>query len=171
MRYGVILAACASGLIKVVKMWLLTGGVWLLDLFDTGMLRVYLIDPPFSRAALLIQMSCFMALGAVHRDLYQDLQRAEDGRFHMLYMLVFYDFIMTPVYTSCGIWRAPEYFYLPRLLMWGYTISIYRRKFARESKVFVTLLFAAVFAALFIYNISISKDMLMPYIFAPMVQS
>lgn len=171
MRYGVILAACASGLIKVVKMWLLTGGVWLLDLFDTGMLRVYLIDPPFSRAALLIQMSCFMALGAVHRDLYQDLQRAEDGRFHMLYMLVFYDFIMTPVYTSCGIWRAPEYFYLPRLLMWGYTISIYRRKFARESKVFVTLLFAAVFVALFIYNISISKDMLMPYIFAPMVQS
>lgn len=170
-RYGMFLAVCALGLIQAVKMWLLTKGGWLLDLFDTGLLRSYLIDPPYSRAALLMQMSCFVVLGAIHRTLYQDLQRACDGKLHMLYMLVFYDFIMTPVYTSCGIWRAPEYFYLPRLLMWGYNIHVIKRNFVIESKVFVTVLFAAVFVGLFLYNMSISKDLIMPYIFAPMVQS
>lgn len=166
-RYGIIFAACALGLIQLVKVWLLSKGAWLLNMFDTGMLRSYLINPPYSRAMLLMQMSCFIMLGIVHRDFYHDLQKENNGKLHMLYMLVFYDFIMTPVYTACGIWRAPEYFYLPRLLMWGYNIYAIKKNFTKPSRALVTLAFSAIFTVVFVYNLILNKPSSIPYIFAP----
>ncbi|MBO5030359.1 MAG: EpsG family protein [Lachnospiraceae bacterium] len=166
-RYGISLVACSSGLIYVIKGWLLTSGEWLLDKFDTGLLRTYLVNPPFSRAALLIQMSSFVMMSLLHQDLYHSLESRRDDTLHMVYRMVFFDFIMIPVYTTCGIWRAPEYFFLPRLVMWGYLIPYIKKKFTSVSRYFVSVVIAVIVIGVFIYYLYISweSSALMPYIF------
>lgn len=60
------------------------------------------------------------------------LPRTADVNF--LRLLIVFDILIVPVSVVLGMWRSVEYFYIPRLVMWGYLIPCMVRPFTAKSK-------------------------------------
>lgn len=76
-----------------------------------------------------------------------------------------YDFIMIPASLILGMWRANEYFYLARLIMWGEIIHIIEKK--TKSKILIRVIFLLIFISWVIFRIFQEYDEIkvIPYIF------
>lgn len=77
-----------------------------------------------------------------------------------------YDFLMIPVNFILGIWRGYEYFYIPRLILWGivlksisYHLTLGSRKILR----IVSLTLFIIWMIFRVYN-TYEDSLLMPYI-------
>lgn len=81
-------------------------------------------------------------------------------------LLVIFDLIMCPATLVLGMWRAIEYLYLARLIMWGYIIySFYKPKQCLDNVVVQYLFFAGfMFWLCFRINSEWEPAGLMPYI-------
>lgn len=94
-------------------------------------------------------------------------EEADKNRYQFVYLLCVYDFLMIPVNFILGIWRGSEYFYLPRLILWGVVLKTVSTYFTASSR----KIFKAVIMILFVmwmifrvYN-TFEDSLLMPYIF------
>lgn len=88
-------------------------------------------------------------------------------RYQFVYLMCVYDFLMIPVNFILGVWRGYEYFYIPRLILWGVllrTISYHLKTSDRKVlRVFALLAFLSwmIFRVYSTYE----DSLLMPYIF------
>lgn len=57
-----------------------------------------------------------------------------DSATDLLKILCAYDIIIMPVSLVLGMWRANEYLYLARIIMWGFLIKQYSNKFESHSR-------------------------------------
>lgn len=85
---------------------------------------------------------------------------------NMLLYICYFDIMMIPFNVMMGIWRGYEFFYIPRLCMWGVVIYVYTRKMSRGMKNFTSFLLFAYFVAWFIFRLNRTYEAsdLMPYI-------
>lgn len=88
------------------------------------------------------------------------------SRYQFVYKLCFYDFLMIPVCYILGIWRGYEYFYIPRLIMWGVLMKGVLSHFNSTSKIIVRILFLVLFIAWMIFRVfnTYESSALMPYV-------
>lgn len=96
----------------------------------------------------------------------RNYSEVDKKRYQFIYLMCAYDFLMIPVNFILGIWRGYEYFYIPRLILWGIvikTISYYLKASNRKLLRIVTLL---VFLAWMIFRVysTYEDSLLMPYI-------
>lgn len=94
---------------------------------------------------------------------YTELNRQ---RYQYVYLMCVYDFLMIPVNFILGIWRGYEYFYIPRLILWGivlksisYHLTLGSRKILR----IVSLTLFIIWMIFRVYN-TYEDSLLMPYI-------
>lgn len=108
-----------------------------------------------------------LKFGANHTN----MQNNESVKF--LRILCFYDFMMIPVNYILGIWRGYEFFYLPRLIMWGIIIELIRRIIRGSYKKIITYSFWIIFIAWIIFRLynTWEDSRFMPYIFEPLYQT
>lgn len=100
-----------------------------------------------------------------------NLSAEENGkRLDMVWIMCMFDIILIPVAYLLGIWRAYEYFYIPRIIMWGEIVSVINRhKVARPGVKYLNLIWTLIFIAWLVfrwYNTWEDSD-LTPYVFAP----
>lgn len=68
---------------------------------------------------------------------------------------------MIPVCYILGIWRGYEYFYIPRLIMWGVLMKGVLSHFNSTSKIIVRILFLVLFIAWMILECSILMNLVL----------
>jgi hypothetical protein len=87
----------------------------------------------------------------------------------LLLYICYFDMLLIPINIMMGIWRGNEFFYIPRLCMWGVIIFVFTRNFTASSKKIVKGVAFLLFVAWFIFrlNRTYEASSLMPYIFAP----
>lgn len=85
---------------------------------------------------------------------------------NMLLYICYFDMMMIPFNVMMGIWRGNEFFYIPRLCMWGVVIYVYTRNTDSGMKANVYLLLFAYFIAWFVFRLNRTYEAsdLMPYI-------
>lgn len=78
-----------------------------------------------------------------------------------------YDFITIPASLVLGMWRANEYLYIVRLLMWGEIIRIILARFNGKSKWLVKMFFTVLFIAWLVFRLyqECEEIDIMPYVF------
>lgn len=106
--------------------------------------------------------------GIIQKDI-RKKSSIDQERFKMIYLMCVYDFMMIPVCYILGIWRGYEYFYLPRLIMWGEVIFALSKLFTKKSRIIFSIgvFFGFICWMTFrIYNIW-EDSCIMPYIFQP----
>lgn len=92
----------------------------------------------------------------------------EDARsFYIVKLICYYDIILIPITYILNIWRGYEYFFIVRLIMWGYIIKIILKHTKENSKMIVNAMFYVVFLAWIIFRLynMWEASSLMPYIF------
>ena len=87
-------------------------------------------------------------------------------RIGIIYLICIFDFMLIPVNSIMGIWRGYEFFYAPRLVMWGEVLASSNCMRLRISQV----LFFVIFVAWMIFRVSRTYEdsALMPYFFEPL---
>lgn len=83
-----------------------------------------------------------------------------------LLYICYFDMMLIPLNAALGIWRGYEFFYIPRLCMWGLVIYVYTYKF-RESKRFImNALIFIYFVTWFVFRLNRTYEAsdLMPYV-------
>ena len=58
----------------------------------------------------------------------------DDDRVNEIKKLCVFDFIIVPISLVLGMWRANEYLYLARLIMWGEIITVSSNRFTTKSR-------------------------------------
>lgn len=93
----------------------------------------------------------------------------DQERFKMIYLLCVYDFMMIPVCYTLSIWRGYEYFYLPRLIMWGEVVWVISKIFTKKSQIVFNIGVFFTFVGWMIFRLynTWESSCLMPYIFEP----
>lgn len=83
-------------------------------------------------------------------------------------LLVVFDLIIIPTSVALGMWRALEYMYIPRLIMWAYLIPVIIKPFNATSRTLLKIGFLAVFSFWLIFRINQEWEAagLLPYILA-----
>lgn len=121
----------------------------------------------FGQLALLIMMVIF------NRDIMKMIHNESNGGRHnieLLRTICIYDFILIPITFILGIWRGCEYFYIPRMAMWGIIIRIEMQKISEHQyRILYRIFTLLVIVGWFVYRLnSIWEDSsLLPYVFAP----
>lgn len=82
-------------------------------------------------------------------------------RIDIIYLVCVFDFMLIPINSIMGIWRGYEFFYAPRLVMWGEVLASSNCMRLRISQV----LFFVIFVAWMIFRVSRTYEdsALMPY--------
>ena len=77
----------------------------------------------------------------------------------------YFDFALIPLNVLFGIWRGFEFFYIPRLMMWGFVIYSLAKKFNIKSPIFVNTIVLIVVVVWMIFRLSRIYEgaALMPY--------
>lgn len=94
----------------------------------------------------------------------------DQRRFELVFMMCFYDFLMIPVCYILGIWRGYEYFYMPRLLIWGVIVELICKKFVESNRRYIRICFLLAFVAWMVFREYNTGQLngTMPYIFEPL---
>lgn len=118
----------------------------------------------FGQLTLMVLLVIFRKSIKMSVEKYSVVDKA---RYQMIYLLCVYDFLMIPVNFILGVWRGPEYFYIPRLIMWGVLIKAISRKLSDKSKIIFRLCMLFVFIMWMIFRIqrTYESSCLMPYLF------
>lgn len=64
----------------------------------------------------------------------REMEKVEADKLQMLQMMCYFDLMLIPICYILGIWRGVNYFFLPRLLILGYLISVFSRKITKDSQ-------------------------------------
>lgn len=113
-------------------------------------------------AFLLLSFKKFKAF----RDALPDQERR---KVQIIYLICLFDFLLIPVNHTLGIWRGYEFFYIPRLIMWGMLIFIFlQRKSLSYAKIYSFLILIC-FVSWMVFRVrNIWEDTgIMPYVFEP----
>lgn len=83
----------------------------------------------------------------------------------ILSYICYFDFLLMPLNVLFGIWRGFEFFYIPRLLMWGWIIYYFARKLRIKTPLLVNTFVFIIVVAWFIFRVSRNYEAaaLMPY--------
>ena len=101
-------------------------------------------------------------------NLKSDVSLLDSAKIHILGLICAYDLILIPVNYILNIWRGYEFFYMPRVAMWGiicHLILNNRKKVISISSIIIFLLF--LFWFIFRIESMFEPSGLMPYIFEP----
>ena len=95
-----------------------------------------------------------------------DYSELNNKRYHFIYLLCAYDFLMIPVNFILGVWRGYEYLYIPRLIMWGILMQAISKHLDKKSKKIFryTMLVAFMIWMIFRVNRTYEDSALMPYL-------
>lgn len=88
-------------------------------------------------------------------------------RYQYVYLMCVYDFLMIPVNFILGIWRGYEYFYIPRMILWGIVLKTISNHLALSSRKIFRIVSLTLFIAWMIFRVyrTYEDSLLMPYIF------
>lgn len=116
----------------------------------------------FLRWPMFIAQLCLLILMVVFNE-----KIRKNEQLNTLRVFIAYDFITIPASLILGMWRANEYLYVARLLMWGEIIRIILTKFNQRSKWLVKLFFVVLFITWFIFRLyqEYTEIDIMPYVF------
>lgn len=119
------------------------------------------------------QLMLLLIIIILHKKIKKDISKKNtlnQERYNMIFLLCFYDFLMIPICHLIGMWRGYEYFYLPRLIMWGIVISVILKKFTKNSRIFIKIIIFTIFVSWMIFRLynTWEESLLMPYIFEPL---
>jgi hypothetical protein len=86
----------------------------------------------------------------------------------LIYQLCVFDIILVPINIALGNWRGYEFFYLPRIIMWGILLYIILKNQPQRFRlIFSFSLFIIIgFWLLFRWNSTYEDSSLMPYVFS-----
>ncbi len=73
---------------------------------------------------------------------------------HFLRLLVIFDIIIIPVSVIFGMWRALEYLYIPRLVMWSYLIPTIAKCYKKEYNLLINSSFFIIFSFWLLFRIN-----------------
>ena len=113
-----------------------------------------------------------MALGAMllvnikkMRKRWATFDETDKKKIEIIFLICVFDFMLIPVNYIMGIWRGYEFFYAPRLVMWGEIIAVSSMKKPFVSKI----LYLSIFIAWMVFRVehTYEDSCLMPYIFEP----
>jgi hypothetical protein len=175
--HGLLVSGLFYILARLFQRFLLTAGLPLLNLIDTGAVQGY-ISGTLNQSIFqfnLINLEhglLFVVLLMFWKSIKKSISERnpdEQRKLNLLLLICYFDFLTIPINFVLGVWRGYEVFYVPRLVMWGELIGIVRGKFARGSRWMVTVVFAILFVGWMVFRFySIWEDSgLMPYIFEP----
>ena len=101
--------------------------------------------------------------------LFFDKKVDQTDEYQSLKTFCFYDIAVMPASLILGFWRANEYLYIARLIMWGYLLRVPEKWFADNSKWIYRCFIFIIFMAWLYLKIQGEWDdcKLMPYIFDP----
>jgi hypothetical protein len=96
-----------------------------------------------------------------------NLNEENKSKLTILRYLCYFDFFVVPMITLLGVYRGYEFFYLPRLLLWGEIIPILLQVFDKKSQNIMKVIIASVFLGWMANRLAatIETSNLMPYIF------
>lgn len=105
----------------------------------------------------LLLISAFMCINS-HKKMVE--------KYKFLYLIVLYDIIIFPCTVTFGMWRANEYMYIPRLIMWAILISSFCQKYSFRSRLIIKIIFLIFFILWFINRLEgiYADAALMPYV-------
>ena len=97
------------------------------------------------------------------------LDEMDQKRMKFIWVMCVFDLITIPITYYIHLWRGYEYFYLARLVMWGYLITIFKKMFSTSSHKLINVVCSVVFMAWLIFMVynNWESSGFMPYIFAP----
>lgn len=95
---------------------------------------------------------------------YTELNRK---RYQYIYLMCIYDFLMIPVNHILGIWRGYEYFYIPRMILWGIVLRTIFYHFKPSSRGTLRIISLILFISWMIFRVynTYEDSHLMPYVF------
>lgn len=90
-------------------------------------------------------------------------------RINIIYLICIFDFLLIPVNYTLSIWRGYEYFYLPRLVMWGILLYLIIRNYSVKYRPLLSFTILSCFVAWMVFRVwsTWESSGLMPYVFAP----
>lgn len=118
-----------------------------------------------------------MLLGAFMLFSYRKMQRAtetnddfDNSRMKIIWNICVFDMLLIPINFGLHIWRGYEYFYVARLVMWGYLIYLWVSTCHRQIRPLINFMLVIAFISWMIFRVySTWEDSgLMPYIFEPL---
>lgn len=115
----------------------------------------------------LLLLAVFMMFQKSINEGASNYNELNSKRYQYVYLMCVYDFLMIPVNFILGIWRGYEYFYIPRMILWGIvlkTISNYLTPSSRKMFRIVSLALFIIWMIFRVYS-TYEDSLLMPYIF------
>lgn len=94
---------------------------------------------------------------------YTELNRK---RYQYVYLMCVYDFLMIPVNFILGIWRGYEYFYIPRMILWGIVLRTISYHLKPSNRKILRIFSLILFISWMIFRVysTYEDSLLMPYI-------
>lgn len=117
-------------------------------------------------------LAAFMFLGIKGlRKQWRSYGDTERKKIDIIYLVCILDFMLIPVNYIMGIWRGYEFFYLPRLIMWGEVVGLFVNKCPKKIRQIVSLVVLICFIAWMVFRVysTYEDSALMPYIFEPLM--
>lgn len=173
---SVVLVIAAYAVALVGQKFIMSGGISYLAETGTGVYASYAGKTVGATIAEMLNVSyipqiiLFVACMIFRKDYDKEIllsKPEEQEQLKMLRNICYFDFFAVPVIMILGIYRGYEFFYLPRLVMWGELLTIIKKKFTKDSRVFV-MVFAMFIFILWMYGrieATWESSHLMPYIF------
>lgn len=115
-----------------------------------------------------------MLLGAFMLFSHRKMQRAtktnddlDNSRMKIIWNICIFDMLLIPINFGLRIWRGYEYFYVARLVMWGYLIYLWVSTCHHQIRPLINFLLVIAFVSWMIFRVySTWEDSgLMPYVF------
>ena len=90
-------------------------------------------------------------------------------RINIIYLICIFDLLLIPVNYTLSIWRGYEYFYLPRLVMWGILLYLITKNYSVKYRPLLSFTILSCFVAWMVFRVwsTWESSGLMPYVFAP----
>ena len=103
----------------------------------------------------------------INKHIYSLKDDNDRNRLLFVFCFCLYDFLTIPISYYLGVWRAYEYTYLFRLIMWGEIIYILKKNSSFFSRKILNVFFVCCFSGWMIFRIYCTWEMSssMPYIF------
>lgn len=171
-KHGVILTV-GGGVVGYLARYLLTSGIIKISYYSNYAAQS-LTSSFFASYWKIVfsQMLLAVAILIIRKRIFNSKRQLDDldlDRFNFIWAMCIFDICTIPITYFIHLWRGYEYFYVARVIMWGYMLTILRRKSSTQSKQLFTIMGAVVFTAWTVFCIwnNWSSSGLMPYVFAP----
>lgn len=159
MCIAIIVAVLASSLIgSVFQSYILSASIIDgTDLYYLGMNKGGMFTAALAFFVPLLLISVFIIMNT-SRKMFEE--------YKFLYLIVLYDIVIYPCTFVFGMWRANEYFYIPRLTLWGILLYTFYQRFDKRNRLLVKLIALVCFTFWFVDRLegTYKTSALMPYV-------